>query len=552
MWKSLSIGKKIWCSISFLIIGYFISMAFGMITGSKTQGHLLHVSNALFPASQLSQTALTSFNEQIKLYNDAVLMGDQEIIKTAETKASLVEQALGDITKLDKIDKDSAQKVQTLLNQFKDFNTKANSVYLGLSKEEAGYTEKAIALAKDVKDLSAKMTENAATFSDALKNRLTKTGIDIQHQQYMNMVLFLAVVIIASLMVSIIISKAVTSPLSNTVSMIRDIAQGEGDLTKRLDVGSDDEVGNLAKWFNTFIENLQDMVSQIAGNANILNDSSKELSSLSSVMAGSSDEMSNRSSTVANASGEMRANMDSVSAAMEEASVNTGVVAAATEEMTNTINEIATNSEKARSITDKAVAQTKRALARVAELGSAANDIGKVTETITEISEQTNLLALNATIEAARAGDAGKGFAVVANEIKELARQTATATQDIKTKIESIQGSTAGTVSDIGEISKVINDVNDIVATIATAVEEQSATTKEIANNVVRVSQVIHKINENVGQSTSFSAQIADDISEVNISAKNMSGNCAQMDTSTDKLQSLAQTLRGLVGKFKV
>jgi methyl-accepting chemotaxis protein len=114
-------------------------------------------------------------------------------------------------------------------------------------------------------------------------------------------------------------------------------------------------------------------------------------------------------------------------------------VASASEEISLTINDIASNSERARKITGEAVQQAETTSETVGHLGTSAMEIGKVTEAITEISEQTNLLALNATIEAARAGEAGKGFAVVANEIKELAKQTAT--QDIKGQVEGIQGS---------------------------------------------------------------------------------------------------------------
>ena len=560
MWKSLSIGKKIWCSISILIIGYFISMAFGMVTGARSQKQLIMVSEYLFPASQDSKTALTAFNDQIKLYNDAVLLGDAEVITAAKTKADEADKALADILANPSVTEEDSARVQNIKDRMKSYTDKAQPVYSALSQAsnaegggaDSGNTDKALALATEMKTIVADLENNSNLYSESLKNKLAGTGSAIKAQQYTNLVLFLVVVVCSSLLVSVIISGAVTKPLNNTVSMLKDIAQGEGDLTRRLNVGSRDEVGDLAKWFNAFIENLHDMVSKITDNARTLSGSSEELSRLSSVMEKSSGDMSSRSNTVAAAAHDMRTNMDSVSASMQEASSNTGIVAAATEEMTSTINEIATNSEKARSITDRAVSQAKMASDRVRELGIAADDIGKVTETITEISEQTNLLALNATIEAARAGEAGKGFAVVANEIKELARQTAEATKDIKTKIEGIQGSTAGTISDIGEISKVINDVNDIVATIATAVEEQSATTKEIASNVVRVSQVINEINDNVEQSTSFSGQIANDISEVNHATTSMSDNCRHMNASTDQLKLLANTLGDMVGKFKV
>ena len=343
-----------------------------------------------------------------------------------------------------------------------------------------------------------------------------------------------------------------TRPISKVVSVLRDIAEGEGDLTKRIEVKSNDEVGELARWFNIFVEKLQTIMEEIAGNAENLFSSSTELSTISQQMSLGSEQTSGKANTVATAAEEMSSNMRSVAAATEQASTNVGMVATASEQMTSVINEIAQNTEKASAITKEAVSESKSASDKVDELGKAADEIGKVTETITEISEQTNLLALNATIEAAHAGDAGKGFAVVANEIKELARQTAEATKDIKGNIDGIQGSTAGTVKEIEGVSKVINDVNEIVSTIATAVEEQSVTTKEIAGNVAQASEGIKEVTENVSKSSTVAGEIAKDISEVNQAATEMSNSSSKVNMSAEELSKLAEHLKGMVNKFKV
>jgi methyl-accepting chemotaxis protein len=298
------------------------------------------------------------------------------------------------------------------------------------------------------------------------------------------------------------ISKRITRPIVTASDMLKDIAQGEGDLTRRLKVESRDEVGEMAKWFNMFIENIQSIIGSVAENAHQVNDASSDLNAISDQMSAGAGQTSDKADTVAAASEEMSTNMNSVAAAMEEAATNVGMVATAAEEMTATINEIAQNTEKARGVTGEAVKQAGNASSQVTELGTAAQEIGEVIETITEISEQVNLLALNATIEAARAGEAGKGFAVVANEIKDLARQTADATGEIKSRVESIQNSTDGTVTEIGNITRVVNEVNEIVSTIATAVEEQSVTTNEIAGNVAQAAQGIEEVNENVAQSS--------------------------------------------------
>jgi methyl-accepting chemotaxis protein len=353
-------------------------------------------------------------------------------------------------------------------------------------------------------------------------------------------------------MVGLFFTRSIIKPIKRVINKIKDIAEGEGDLTSRLEIKSKDEMGELAQWFNTFIDKLQLMIKNIAGNAETLNRSSSQLSNLSGQMSEGASQMASKANSVAAAGEEMSSNMNSVASAMEEASTNVGMVATSAEEMTATINEIAQNSEKARSITNEAVSRAQDASVKVDELGNAAQEIGKVTEAITEISEQTNLLALNATIEAARAGEAGKGFAVVANEIKELARQTAEATREIKERIDGIQNSTSGTVSEIEQILKVINDVNEIVSTIATAVEEQSLTTKEIATNVAQASQGIQEVNENVSQSSSVSSEIAKDITDVNQAVGEMSNSSSQINLNSAELSKLAEELSEMVRRFKI
>lgn len=367
----------------------------------------------------------------------------------------------------------------------------------------------------------------------------------------MLVLVFLSCILVV-LPITLFFSNSMIRPISRVVTGLRDVAEGEGDLTARLEVKSMDEVGELAYWFNTFMEKLQGIIRNIAGNADTLNGSSSNLSTLSEQVSDGAEQMSSKVNTVASAGEEMSSNMESVASTMEEASTNISVVAASAEEVTSTINEIARNSEKARTTTNEAVSRAQNVSNKVDELGVSAREVDKVTEAITEISEQTNLLALNATIEAARAGEAGKGFAVVANEIKDLARQTAEATQEIKEQIDGIQNSTSGTISEIEQILKVINDIDEIVSTIAAAVEEQSVTTTEIAGNVAQVSQGIQEVSENVSQSSAVSSGIAKDIAEVNQTTSEISESSAKMKDNARELSELAHELKGMVSRFKV
>ncbi|WP_300459429.1 methyl-accepting chemotaxis protein [Desulfobacula sp.] len=383
----------------------------------------------------------------------------------------------------------------------------------------------------------------------AEKKRAIQSHIN---RQIWKLVIFIMVICAAIIVITAFFSNKFTGPLNNAGAMVKDFAEGEADLTKRLDVISTDEVGNLSKWFNVLVQKLQGIIADISGNSEKLNRSSGELLTISRDMSDGADQLSEKSDTVAVAADMMSSNLSSVAAAAEQTSINLSMVSAAAEEMTATINEIAKNTGQTRVTSNQAVVRTKKASDNIDTLSMSALEIGKVVETINEISKQTNLLALNATIEAARAGEAGKGFAVVASEIKDLARQTAEATLEIKEKIDSIQNSTQETVSEVEEITIAINSVNEMIDMVAAAVEEQSATTKEIAGNVTSAALGIQEVTDNVSQSSHVAKEIAKNIADFNQAATKMSGNCAQINTCAGELSQLSKELKTTMDQFKI
>ncbi|WDP92843.1 MAG: bacteriohemerythrin [Desulfobacter sp.] len=360
------------------------------------------------------------------------------------------------------------------------------------------------------------------------------------------------IAVAAGFIIALVLARMIIGPIRQVVEALKDIAQGEGDLTRRIDIDTRDEIGDLAKWFNRFISRLNHIIVDIGTNSETVTAASGELLTVSETMAEDSGDLAQRSNSVAAAADQMSSGMTSVAAASEQAAGNLATVAEAAGQMKLTLNEVAVNCDRARSVSENAEAGAERATLRVGRLGDSARDITAVTEVITDIAEQTNLLALNATIEAARAGEAGKGFAVVANEIKGLAAQTADATKDIKEKIQGIRSASDDTVKDVEEINRVISEVREIVSAIAAAIEEQSAAAAQVAENIEQASGGIGEVNENVAQNSLVSSEIAQDISRVKDVSDGMTEQSGRMKNSARELAELSGRLRDMIGVFKV
>lgn len=346
--------------------------------------------------------------------------------------------------------------------------------------------------------------------------------------------------------------RQILKPINETIVALKDIAEGDGDLTKRLDEARTDELGTMAHWFNRFAERIRTVISQISTNSTTLATASTELSAMASQLTSGATQSKSQSATVSSAAEEMSINMKNMASTTTQMSAGMKAVASSVDEMNSTIAEIARNAEKSATVAAQAAQLVTVSNDKIGHLGVAADEIGKVIVVIQDIAEQTNLLALNATIEAARAGEAGKGFAVVATEVKELAKQTAAATDDIRRRIEQMQGSTGEAISSIKAISDVIQNVNDVARTIASAVEEQSITTRQISSNVAQAASAAETVARGVNETAMASQEITESIGRVDQVLVQTAAGATQSRDAGERLKSLSGEMQSLVNQFRI
>ena len=330
----------------------------------------------------------------------------------------------------------------------------------------------------------------------------------------------------------------VLKPINEMAAISKDIAQGEGDLTKRVPSHGTDEIAVLGGYFNQFIEKLQGMIGKVAHVTDKVASASVELSATAEEISKGTDTLTSRASQTAAAVEEMNATVSQVAQ-------NSGKAATLAQETVKTAKDggsVISNTISGMQQLSDAVSSSATI---IAELGKSSDQIGEIVRVIEDIADQTNLLALNAAIEAARAGEQGRGFAVVADEVRKPAERTTKATKEIGDMIRQIQQDTRGAVESmqqgtvkvtsgvdlvnrtgeaLARIVEMVSESADMIRQIAVASEEQSVATQQIANDI-----------ENVAKVTKESA------SGANESAK-----------ASHDLSQLATELQGIVGSFKL
>ncbi|AVF54873.1 chemotaxis protein [Pseudomonas fulva] len=319
------------------------------------------------------------------------------------------------------------------------------------------------------------------------------------------------------------IAAGLTKPMSGVAAMLKDIAEGEGDLTKRLHYTSKNELGDLVRWFNLFLDKLQPTIQKIRSATVETRSTASRSNQIAKKTSMGMQSQLREIEQVATASHEMSATAHEVAAsaaraanaaqgADESAKNGLQAIARSTEDITDLVENLSAAMSEARSLSDKS------------------EEIGSVLEVIRSIAQQTNLLALNAAIEAARAGESGRGFAVVADEVRNLAMRTQESIEQIREVIERLQSGTEGVVNSMQSsyskaevsqetiqatalsfrtISDAVSVISEMNLQIAAAAEEQSAVAEDVNRNITNIRQVTDELSVSATETAAISEHLS-------------------------------------------
>ncbi|BBO30039.1 MAG: methyl-accepting chemotaxis protein [Aestuariibacter sp.] len=533
----LSVAQKIFLIPIIGAVSFITFVVINSIVSSQNASQLQVAKNVDYPALQLSTSVLTNMEKVRDTLASSVTTGDVDAIDVAREK---VDAVLDDLQAIRRIDPSLSSGVTTLQSTFSAYSEQAIEVTASILNETA-----------DFATLGDKLEEMNANYDNAISlvNQFIaarQSAFEQAFSEYNSAQDFLFWLgIIMGVVTTLIlfgtaypITSEIRGNLTRVVKSLRDIAQEDGDLTIRIESKAQDEVGDLVRYFNLFMEKLQKVVKDIVQTTLPLSDLAQNLSQLTETTNRNIADQQGAATQAKNAVDDMNHSVVAVAESAAEA-------ARAADEATNASNEgqsvvnstVRSIQSLAKNVDDSAQV--------IRKLENDSNQVGVVLDVIKGIAEQTNLLALNAAIEAARAGEQGRGFAVVADEVRTLASKTQKSTEEIQTTIEQLQSAARSAV-------QVMSSGTEQAESSVNEANKAGESLNVIADTIGRISAMNGQIASTTDNQQAVAEQIVGFVDEIYARTDETSKNSVRLASASSELANLAKNLEGIARQFKV
>lgn len=535
--SSLSLRYKILISPLLGILGFAIYLGFIVTSTSQTQDDLNEIRDVTFPLLSTAESNIVDLRRIMELHQSAVTTGEMEAITSA---TAIKDQILNKLVQQEQLSPQLANSIDRIRTNFITFYDLSASLSQSMidgtgdmSTIMSRAAEKSEALEQSREDLDRFRQQSLDDFTSTIASSHTNLG------EVISVGIWIGIATILVLSLSALgIAAVITNSINRVGDSLREISEGDGDLTKRIQQQSSDEIGTLVKHFNAFVSKLQSTISNVVNVIEPLSDvslklsevsesttriakgqsrSSEEVSSVLNQLAENIDSVANYAATAAEGAGE--ANQD----AKQGQSIVNGTVVA--------INELATEVERAGTV--------------IKQLEADADNVGTILDVIKSIAEQTNLLALNAAIEAARAGEQGRGFAVVADEVRTLASRTQDSTAEIQKVIEKLQSAASSAV-------EVMTHGQEKANFSVKQAGEAGASLEAISTKIASITGMNNHIAAATIEQQAASEAILTNVNAMNSSAEEAVEGSALIATVNHSLTDLAQELQQVARQFRV
>ncbi len=494
--KELRILYKIYAILTVALLSFAINLAISLTSISKNQVLLEEVQNTAIHLVNLTSENLTSWQRIDESYTQSVSFGDEDLIDDASL---LVNSLLTSIEKIHSL-KDNFSDAQSLKLHISKYNAIAKEISLGFINEEIdfqsaqGKIKQKADIFKNVSDILLADKQAAATFFNSLVEETLANSSDSQDLSILVGITLLALMTL----LSIIIAKAINKSVVSLDSSLKEMAEGEADLTNQITVVSQDELGSVVKNFNIFTQLLRMIVKEVIDVVIPLTQSAEQLSDKVQQVDRNIKSQTEIAEVTKQSMVEMQYSVTDIAKSAAEA-------ASAADAGETEVNQGMNNVQRSLSVSGELSKEIHNAADVINQLAVDSQNMNQILDVINGIAEQTNLLALNAAIEAARAGEQGRGFAVVADEVRSLASRTALSTTEIRGLLDKLISAATLSVSSmesasekasnnesisrevdtsLNTIKEQIGHISSMNSQIATATEEQSSVAETVVNNI--------------------------------------------------------------------